>query len=401
MNTNKGSHGDTTSDSVLAHSFVVRALREPEAAPGWHGFVTDVETGERRPWHRAFELARFIEDQLAVPGAGMTGPALTDVVGEMLAVLGARLPGPLPTLPEPNVTLERVAEKLVGIGNHRGTESTGTLGTRTVRGGRLDARVRFQIWGGTASAVDTAVLTLHSDLLDDRDVLRGLGFLKLNASGTTLAEHVDPVGGWRKTTSFDALYEYSYVDSSDADSLITRIQLTTDPERAGGPGRERETETDSIIRWDSENAPPLVITGPMRVDRITALAFDPGPPIGGQVRLLALRSMDGTGGPIVHLPDLATFLAATGGAHPAEANADVTLTPAELFTQLGAAGPGLDLGDWNTDGVVDSYAGFDRPLDQPIVLPTWSDRLICSYLPPGPGAGLDQTAVVYLRVNSP
>ncbi|GAA1954001.1 hypothetical protein [Amycolatopsis minnesotensis] len=398
MNASKGSNGDT-SDSVPAHSFVVRALREPEAAPGRHGFATDVETGERGLSRRPFELVRFIEDQVAVAGAGMTGPALTDVVTEMLAVLGARLPSPSPAVPAPNVTLERVAEKLVGLGNHSGTETTGTLGTRTVRGGRLDARVRFQIWGATASTVDTAVLALHSDLLDDRDVLRGIGFLKLRATGTTLAEHIEPVGSWRKTTSFDVLYEYSYVDSGDADSLITRIQLTTDPERAGGPGRERETETDSIIRWDSETAPPLVITGPMRVHRITALAFGPG--IGGQVRLLALRGTDGNGGPILHLPDLATFLAATGGDHPPESNADVTLAPGDLFAQLGAAGPGLELGDWDTDGAVDGYAGFDRSFDAPIVLPTWSDRLICSYLPPGGGTGLDQTAVVYLRVNSP
>jgi hypothetical protein len=69
---------------------------------------------------------------------------------------------------------------------------------------------------------------------------------------------------------------------------------------------------------------------------------------------------------------------------------------------LGATGDALELGDWNTDGSIDQYTGFDRRLDQAIALPTQLDRLSITYTPPpGPSTGLDQTAVVYLRVNAP
>ena len=48
----------------------------------------------------------------------------------------------------------------------------------------------------------------------------------------------------------------------------------------------------------------------------------------------------------------------------------------------------------------DDYVGHDRLLDEPIVLATRDDRLEISYTPPpGPATGLDQTAVVYLRVR--
>lgn len=400
VNTN-GSGGpgapiSTDDDLVSARSFVVRALLEES---GWHGFVTDTASGERQGWRRPADVARFVERQLArVPdgstrtarlGAVVAGPTLTEVVTDMLAVLGARLPAPAPTLPEPNVTLERVTEKLAGLGNQTGTEPA-ALGTRTLRGGRLDARVRFQLWGGTAPAVDSAVVVLHSDLLDDREQLRTAGFLRFNAAETTLAEEFETVGGWRKTTSFDVLYEYRYVDSDDADSLIARIQVTTDPEQPASPAREQETITDELVRWDDEAAPELVVTGPTTIHRISALVFEPGPAIGGTV---TIRRTDGSATPPVVQPDLTTFLAA---AATSTAPTEMTVAPVDLFAGIGPAGTQLELGDWNTDALPDQYAGFDRVLDQPIELAR-SDRLSVTYS----GPGLDQTAVVYLRLNQP
>lgn len=402
-------------DLVVVRSFVVRALleRNGEAGPSWHGFITDAHTSERRSWQHASEVAEFIGQRLmpasALGGAvrrvewqgvGMAGPVLTDVVTEMLAVLQDRIPPQPPIPPDPGVTLERFTEKLVGLGNQRGTEQTPVLGTRTLRGGRLDARVRFQLWGDAPEVVDEAIRTVHVNLLDDREELRGLGFLRLSAVDTTIAEHVAVLSRWRKTTSFDVLYEYQYVDTDDADSLISQIPITTDPERADSPAREQQTVVDELVRWDSEAAPELVVTGPARVHRITALVFVPGPPLGGTVTLL--RATGPVPGPVTTLPTLAHFLIDTGGSQPVETNAAVTLPPAVLFSQLGPAGAGLELGDWDADGAVDQYTGFDRVLDPPIELPTWADRLIVRYTPPpGPATGLDQTAVVYLRVNSP
>lgn len=417
---------------VLARSFVVRALlerpgleadgrrfgRRGHDAPRWHGYVTDAETGDRLAWARPQDVARFIEHQLeetgSVPvaldtadvgapgvrlrGLAMTKPALTDVVTDMMTVLGQRLPPAVGSMPAPNVTLERVREKLVGLGNHAGIEPTGALGVRTVRGGRLDARVRFQLWATTPSDVDTAMQTLHATLLDDFEELKLAGFLQLAAADTALAGSIESIPGWRKTTSYDVLYEYRYVDSDDAQSLIVRIPLTTDPEAAPSPARELETITDEMVRWDQEGAPALAMRGPGAVTRLSALVFVPGPALGGTVTFARTSG----GGPVTHLPTLQAFLDAISGPDPAETDADVELDPAAAFAALGAAGPGLAIGDWDTDAAPDVYSGFDRRLDEPIALTTAADRLTVTYTPPaGPATGLDQTAVVYLRVNSP
>ncbi|HEX7806414.1 MAG TPA: hypothetical protein VF413_09625 [Cellulomonas sp.] len=417
------SRADDTDVSVVARSFVVRALLEGDtsasaAAAGWHGFVTDTQTGVRTAWRRPSEVARFMDRLLveqsarlaaepagarfALGGLAVAGPALTDVVTDMLAVLGERLPVPapaVPAVPDPNVTLERVAEKLVGLGNQRGTDPTGPLGARTLRGGRLDARVRFQVWAGTAPAADAAMQTLHTTLLDDADELRAAGFLKLAAAGTTLAEPVDTIPAWRKATSFDVLYEYQYVDEDDAASLIARIPVTTDPEVAGSPAREVGTVVDELVRWDQEGAPTLVVHGPAAVTRIAALTFVPGPALAGTV---TFRRTSGGGAPVTAFGDLDAFLAATGGDTPTHTDAEVALAPADAFTALGPAAPGPTLGDWDTDGTPDVYTGVDRRLDAPVRLAHPADRFEIAYAPPpGPATGLDQTAVVYLRVNPP
>lgn len=455
--------GEPTIDEadLVARSFVVRALLEPpehrrfgrRGHDRWHGYITDAETGERLAWDRVGDVARFIERRLAteldalaaaaprvvlprtgapvaapaleprraaapaptalldaapaapralgirIGGLAVAAPTLTDVVTDLLTVLGQRLPAASAGMPEPNVSLERVRERVVGLGNHAGDEPTGTLGTRTLRGGRLDARVRFQLWGLTSSDVDGAVQTLHTTLLDDTETLRAAGFLRMAAAETTLSEPVPSAGGWRKTTSYDVLYEYRYVDSDDASSLIARIPVTVDPEQSDGPGRERATISDDLVRWDDEQANPLVVRGPLQVSRVAALAFVAGPALGGTV---TFARTSGTGAAPVHHADLTSFLDAVGGVDPAETDADVALDPAAALAALGPATPALSLGDWDTDGVTDAYDAHDRRLDEPLVLATAADRFTVTYTPPpGPTPGLDQSAVVYLRVNPP
>ncbi len=397
---------DDRSDRVVARSFVVRAVLEGDDTPRhtlWHGYVTDAETGERRVWDRPADVASFIQDRLVsspvvgvrVAGLSMAAPAITGVVTDMLAVLGLRLPDSVAPLPPNNVTLERIKEKLVGLGNHRGSESSEPLGDRALRGGRLDAGVRFQVWASTVQGVDAAMLDLQTAILDDVAELRQEGFLRLAATGTTLGERVDAVPGWRKTSTFDVLYEYQYVDTDDAQSLIARIPVTAHLNDVG-EGPELETITDDMARWDDELAPALAVRGPAAVNRLAALAFVPVP-LGGTV---TLSRTSGAGGPVRHLPDLNAFLAATSGATPTDTDADVTLAPAAAFAALGSSTPALAMGDWDTDSTVDEYTAFDRLLDEPVLLPTAADRFTVSYTPPpGPSTGLDQTAVVYLRVN--
>jgi hypothetical protein len=168
-----------------------------------------------------------------------------------------------------------------------------------------------------------------------------------------------------------------------------------DPERAGSPAREQEDVVDETVRWDAAAAPTLQVRGPVTVRRLSALAFVPGPDLGGSV---VLARTDGTTPP-TRLPDLDAFLAATAGPG-GTTNVDVALAPAALLLALGPAGPGLTLGDPDTDDTHD-YVGHDRRLD-PVIELSARERLAIAYEPPpGPGTGLDQTAVVYLRVNAP
>lgn len=401
------------------------------AVSAWHGFVTDAETGDRLAWTRPQDIVDFIGRRLLeigsvsdpheeitgtgsgvdlravglphrVRGLAMTSPVMTEIVDRMLQVLGERLPEQAAPLP-PNATLERVSEKAIGLGNHAGAEVADTLGQRTVRGGRLDARVRFQLWGATPEDVDTAMQTLHTTMLNDREALRQEGFLKLTAADTTLAGQEPSLPGWRKATSYDVLFEYSYIDGDDALGLIVNVPVTTDLESAPSPGREVETLTDEMARWDQEAAPPLEVGGPAGIARLSALAFVPGPPLGGTVTFARTSG----NGPVTHHATLQAFLDATSGPDPAQTDADVTLAPVAALAALGSAGPDVELANPDADPPdadlpPHSYSGFDLHLTEPVLLGDDADRFTVSYDPPaGPSTGLDQTAVVYLRVNAP
>ncbi|HEX2028744.1 MAG TPA: hypothetical protein VHF25_12190 [Nitriliruptorales bacterium] len=390
---------------VAIRSFVVRAILErDDDEPAWHGSITEVFTGARRQWRRTGEIGRFIDQRLAATavsaavsvdeGIAMAAPPLTDVVSGMLALLAARLPTPTPGVPEPNVTLERVDERLVGIGNRLGSERTTSLGVHALKGGRLEAVVRFQLWAGSADDIDDAVLALHTNILQDREQLRADGFLKLDASRTTVAEHLEAAGAWRKTASYDLLYEYRYRDTEEADSLIARIPVTTSIDTPGSVP-VTVTVTDEMVRWDDETSPALVLRGPLALRRISALAFMPGAAPGGAVTVR--RTRDGAAGPPVSFPDLASLLQAVGGDDPAEDHAEVALTPSELLTGIGAVTGETELGDWDTDGTPDSYSQFDRTVDPAVRLTDPRDRFEITYSTTG---GLDQQAVVYLRINA-
>lgn len=437
---NQPQQDDGGDPPVVARSFLVRALLEDDGRR-WHGIVTDVETGARREWRRPGDVGRFVNRQLAavgpadaasaprfltdvrdrvgpaVPGspgpplpAGrplrarpaplgltMSAPTFTDVVTDMLAVLTTRLPATPPAMPDPNVTLEHVAEKAAGLGTHIGTERTEALGELPLRGGRLDARVRFQLWAASPGDVDAAMLSLHETLLDDSQDLFAAGFLRFAADGTTLAEHVATIPAWRKTSSYTVLYEYRYTDDDAADSLIARIPVRTEHGEEAAPTSETQTLTDELVRWDEEAAPPLVVRGPATIDHLSALAWVPGATPGGTVTFRRT-----SGGAPTAFADLDTFLAATTGADPTHTDAEVLLAPAGALAALGTPVPGPSLGDWDTDGTVDAYTGRDRRLDPPIVLASAADRFEIRYTPPaGPAPGLDQTAVVYLRAGRP
>lgn len=320
---------------------------------------------------------------------------LDQAVTDMLSALESRLPLPLPALPPHNVTAVHVRERQPGLGGLRGTERQGALGPVLLKARRIEGEVRFQLWGDSSNTVDDAILDLQKALLQDGDALRAAGFLRLTATGTTLAEPVSILPAWRKTASFAVLYEAIFEATDGAESLIARVPITSDLERAGSPERETRVETDAMARWDDEGASPLVVRGPGRLRTLAVRAFlPPGPPPAGTVTLT--RSFDGASGAPTPLPDPATFVAAVGGPAPAERHARLTFPSLPGFlAALVSGGDPLELGDWNLDAVTDPYEAFSLTFEPALELPSAGDRFEVRHANPALGA----PAVIYLRLS--
>src|SRR5262245_53751453 len=85
--------------------------------------------------------------------------SLDQAVAAMLDVLTGYLPPVVPQLPRPRVGVASFAERPVGLGAHRGSESRGSFPAVALKGVRLDALARFQLGGGDLRWPPPEVLT--------------------------------------------------------------------------------------------------------------------------------------------------------------------------------------------------------------------------------------------------
>jgi hypothetical protein len=134
------------------------------------------------------------------------------------------------SLPAANVSLVRVEEKPVGLGNQPGGNGNGN-GSRALvavpmKGDRLKATARFQVWGTTLQSVDDTIDELHQLLLVAKGELHKYGFLSLATEATPVAEYVAALDAWYKTTTYNILYEFLYPDPDTAGGLIAQIKVT-------------------------------------------------------------------------------------------------------------------------------------------------------------------------------
>lgn len=308
----------------------------------------------------------------------------------MLGRLDDYLPIASPPLPAPSVSVASVKERAVGLGNRRGTETRGSFAVVELKGIRLDALARFQLWASGPAEAETAMTSLNTNLMADRDELWTKGFLRLALEATPPADLVPaPISAWRKHADYRVLYEYPYTDTDGAESLIARIPVGIDSKFG-----ESTTVTDEMVRWDNQDAPPLVVRGRFSVGGLSALVFIHGPGPSGTVTLM--RTFDGaTGAPATHAP-LAAFLAAVAGSNAPERHAQVTFASlSDFLAAFSAAGDPVALGDWDADGVPDEYQPRTLALEPAIQLPGAADRLEIIYQ----SAAFDQVAVVYLRAT--
>jgi hypothetical protein len=323
-------------------------------------------------------------------------PSLTTRVLEaMLTVLETYLPPTpllLPPLPAPSLSLVGLQEKAVGLGQRVGTDLRGPFSVAALKGIRLEAVVRYQVWATTLPDADLAIQDLVMRLLGDRDVLRAAGFLRLALNSAGASENVAE-NTWRETAEFTVLYEFPFVDSDGADSLIARIPIEIDSEFA-----ESMTVRDEMTRWDNLFAPGLLLRGRLSIGGLSVLAFTPGAGPPGAVMLT--RTFDGASGPPPVHPDLPTFLAAiTDPDQPAREGQFSFASLTDFLAAFGPAGSVVTLGDWDEDlplHLPDEYQSLALPIQPAIELPSVADRFEITYpiTVPSPNK-----FVVYLRAT--
>ena len=334
---------------------------------------------------------------LVPPVPTMSSPPTpaTRALAAMLQHLKDRLPPPDPSPPPsapPNASLSLVSviERAVGLGSHVGVDQRGPFSVAALKGLRLEAVARYQLWAETPSDVEQAINDLIAQLLGDRDVLRQAGFLRLQLKNTGVSENVFSEDAWRQSVEFEVLFEFPFVDADDAESLIARIPIAIRDQF-----NESTLVTGDLARWDNESAPSLGLRGALNIARLSALAFVPGTAPAGTVTLT--RTFDGAAGPPPTHPDLATFLAAvTDPNNPAREGQVVFASLTNFLSAFTNTGDPVTLGDWDENLLLDEYQSLELAIDPPIKLPNVSDRLEIVYdLTPS----TTDFAVVYLGVK--
>lgn len=404
---------------------------------------------------------------LSIPAPMMTSDPspISRSLTAMLKVLGRYVlppflqPPPPSALPPASVLLASVVERTVGLGSRVGTDTRGPFSVAALKGLRVEAVVRYEVWGHTSAEVGPFVEDLIKHLLGDRELLRAEGFLRLTLKSAGASENIFAEDAFRQHVEFDVLFEFPYVDSDDAESLIARIPINLSEEF-----NEATTVTDEMVRWDDEPAPPplppstppLVLRGVSDVGLLSALAFIPGTAPTGKVTLT--RTFDGAAGlPTVH-PNLSNFLAAVTDPNSPERHAQFTfgtlsdflaafdasfkitnqslanlktdnvpdavleklqnikereITGKTQFVELLKITIGLQptidfqalilkhaarpfsLGNWNNDNLPDEYQSLALTISPAIKLPGAVDRFEITYETPV----FDQVGVVYLRAT--
>jgi hypothetical protein len=311
----------------------------------------------------------------------------------LLAALQLYLPAPVPPLPSADVSVVGLTVRSAGLGGLRGYETLGSFAVRALKGIRLEAVVRFTLWGADPNEVDGEADQLHGRLLAARDTLWSAGVMQLRSTSGSVADSVESLNGWRRTTDYLALYEFRYADSEDAESIIARIPINGDLEVRDSLARETTVVTDEIVRWDNEFAPLLSVRGPATLAGLALLDDLPPPLPAGSVTLL--RTFDGASGAPSSAASLTEFLSnLADSAAPARHLALTFATLGDLLSTFTATDE-ITLGDWNTDGTPDRYTVRTLAFNPLVVLPSVGDRLEIKY----ELTALDQVRVIYLRAG--
>lgn len=304
---------------------------------------------------------------------------------EMLNKLAAFLPGPLGgTLPDPSVIAFSLKERSVGIGGRRGEDLRAGFDVVALKGNRLEAIVRFQLWSNRLPDVEQAIQDLNSKLLSSRDQLRAAGFLEFSLETVAASENV-PTIGFRDAVEYRVLYEHQFEDNDGADSLLAKV-----PVLINSVYNQAFTVSDHMARWDNQNADGLSVRGPLTLAGLTAIVFLKAP-LPSHAVTLTRTSDDAAGAPAAE-PDLPTFLSNIGGATPSSVNAKVSFASvADFIAAFKVSGDPVTLG-------ANAYVAKELLFQKPVLLPRVTDRFDVSY--DNPPFDHPSPSVLYLRAVS-
>lgn len=312
---------------------------------------------------------------------------LNEALTQMLTRLGQFLPTPAVDLPLPGVSVVRLQQKAIGLGGFHTLESREFF-PAVHKGLRLAGTVRFQLWGGGSmpSPVEQQLRLLTETVLGDRDTLEVDGFLDLQLTGVSTADHVGAVPAWRQTADFDVLYEFRRETSDDAGGLIARIPVAL--EQAWGSF----VSAGDIVVWHDSGTTPLRLEGPRTVEGVATLEFLPTAAPAGAVTLT--RTHAAAVGAPTDFATLDDFLTAVGGPTPASTHARVSFASlSDFLAALGPAGDPLTFLD--EAGAPRLFPVRGRLFTAPIALATPADTLEIAF----EATALDTDQVLYLRAS--
>jgi hypothetical protein len=308
---------------------------------------------------------------------------LSQAIDAMLQRLDDFLPPP--GNPPPTVSLVSAEEKPIGLGDWRGTAAADDF-YRALKGIRVAATVRFQVWDGGAAPTnaEAAISDLCEQLLAEKDTLEAEGFLKLQLKSVAVSEHITSASAWRQTAEFEVLYEFHFQPNDDAGGLIARMPL------GWAQSFGDEVISGDIVLWNEIETPALIMTGMRPVGGLGALHFLPGPPVAGTVTVT--RTFQGAAGAPVSFGNLADFLDAVSGPSPAQTHAQVQFAVlTDYLDALGTNGDAIPFVDEN--GSPRDFFPITFRFAQAIELPSRNDRLEVAF----GGTTLGANQILYLR----
>ena len=300
--------------------------------------------------------------------------------------------GPPPQGPAPAVSVANLTQRSVGIGGLVGLDVRDGWQVGELKAIRLDALVRYDVWGDDPATAAQAATDINARLLGARDTLRAEGVLKLDLAAVEPADYADSLSAWRVGAQYRVLYEFPYKDTSGAESLISRIPIGLEPEDPADGLGEETVVTDELVRWDKLRTPLLVVRGPASVGALLVLATGSAP--AGTVTVT--RTSGDTTTPPATFTSFDTFLHNTAGPQPEFHEAVIAFTSVDEFlVAIGSAGSPVELGDWDEDTDLDEYRPRSLPVVPRLELPAAHDRLEIAY----GGEKLDSSTVIYLRAT--